>query len=477
MSENAGGQIRTNLSMVGSIMEFHMNQETNAHGSCILAGIVMDGCKDDFARENSSHMCVEVTLTDVEESGKDKLLFVGVIGELSIFQEGMVYRFKIKLYSATLLMDLEKKSRSFQNTEQTYYDLINRIVSEYDGGGIIDRLTGGKKTGRLLVQYQETDWEFLKRLASHFNGCLLPSCEFGQPKVFFGAKKQIDAGILEQHAYTMDKQILKYRRDAAGGYPELMEVDAVSFTVDAGIYYEIGSGVTYQDIPLYIGRIDAELYRGEVLFHYRLRTGTGMGRQTIYAGGLAGVSIPAEVLEVVKDKIKVKLDIDESQDKDTAWEFPYDTMYTAGDAGGWYCMPEKGDKVMVYFPGNREEEASASTSVRRTDVPGDRTEEPEIKFFRTIHGKEIRFTPETVEIICGNPSGGDVRSRITLHEDDGISIYSRDGITFTSGKGIRLEAEDEIEITASERIKLHCKKSRIQMDTMVDIAGPDVRIN
>lgn len=26
-------------------------------------------------------------------------------------------------------------------------------------------------------------------------------------------------------------------------------------------------------------------------------------------------------------------------------------------------------------------------------------------------------------------------------------------------------------------IRLHCKKSRIQMDSMIDIAGPDVRIN
>lgn len=140
-------------------------------------------------------------------------------------------------------------------------------------------------------------------------------------------------------------------------------------------------------------------------------------------------------------------------------------------------MPEKGDKVMVYFPNDREEDAVVTASSRNQDETGGRTENPEIKFFRTIYGKEIRFTPEAVEIICEDRSSGKTQAKITLHQDDGIELYSRNGITFTSGKGIQLEAEEEIEITASEQIKLHCKKSRIQMDTMVDIAGPDVRIN
>lgn len=477
MPEHRNRQIRTNLSMVGEILKFHMKQEANAHGSCVLEGIVSDGCRDDFAKENSSHKRVEITLSHAEEDGKDKVIFAGIIGELSIFQEGTVYRFKMKLYSATFLLDLEKKSRSFQDRNLSYGELIKKIISDYDGGDIIDRLSNGKKLGKPLVQYKETDWEFLKRLASHFNGSLSAACEFGSPKIFFGAKKEIHAGTLEQYAYTMEKQVLTYRKRSANGYSEYMESDAVCFTVDSINYYETGSGVTYKDIPLFIGKTEAEMKKGEVIFHYQLRTEKGMGQQKIDAEHLAGVSIGAEVLEAVKDKVKVKLDIDESQDKAAAWEFPYETMYTAEGEGGWYCMPEKGDKVMVYFPNDREEDAVVTASSHNQDETGGRTENPEIKFFRTIYGKEIRFTPEAVEIICEDRSSGKIQAKITLHQDDGIELYSRNGITFTSGKGIQLEAEEEIEITASEQIKLHCKKSRIQMDTMVDIAGPDVRIN
>lgn len=470
MPENVNRRVQTDLSMVGEIVNFHMVQETNAHGSCVLEGIVADGCDDEFARENNSDKRVKVTVAG-------RVIFIGIIGELSISQEGGLYRFKIRLYSATFLMDLEQKSRSFQDVNRTYGDLIHSIVSEYEGGDILDRLSNEKKLGRLLIQYRETDWEFLKRLASHFNGSLAAACEFDAPKVFFGVKQTIQAPGLKQYAYSMEKQFIEYKRLTANGFPGYMQTDATWFTVEAREYYELGTGVSYRDIPLYIGRVEAELNKGEAMFYYQLRTERGMGQPEIPADRLAGVSLRAEVLEAVKDKIKVKLEIDEALSVSAAWEFPYQTMYTAGAAGGWYCMPEKGDKVMIHFPGSREADGVGTASRWEPDGPGNENKEPEIKFFRTIYGKEIRFTPNAVEIVCEDRSGEGVQTKITLHQDDGIELYSRDGITLSSGAGIKLEAEDEIELVASERIRLHCKKSRIQMDTMVDIAGPDVRMN
>ena len=58
-------------------------------------------------------------------------------------------------------MDLEK-NRSFQDKHMTYGKLLRKIVSSYEGGDIIDHLSDGKEIEELFVQYQETDWEFLK---------------------------------------------------------------------------------------------------------------------------------------------------------------------------------------------------------------------------------------------------------------------------------------------------------------------------
>jgi len=455
--------------MAGVLQVFRMCQELNDHGKCWLEGIVMDGCKDDFIKENNSQRKVTV-----EVGGKT--VFVGVINQISVYQDGNVYRFQILLNTCTVLMDLKKKRRSFQDKGMPYRKLVQEIAGSYDGGDVIDSLSQGEATGTLLVQYDETDWEFLVRLASRFHGSVVPAGEFGAPKLFFGAVKEKHVGPLAQHSYSIEKSLLQYKQMEENGFADYLEADALRFVVEDREYYEIGSGVTYQNAQLYIGKVEAQLVKGEVIFRYELRTKQGMGQPKRYAKRLAGASIEGEVLEAVKDKVKVKLEIDESQDAGTAWEFPYQTMYTAGGEGGWYCMPEKGDKVMVYFPDSTEADA-VGTSSSRDLQENKRTESPEIKFFRTIYGKEIRFTKEAVEIICADMDSGEVTSRIVLHQDEGIELSSKDSISILSSKGIRLAAEDEIELQASDRIDLHCKKSRIRMDTMIDIAGPDVRIN
>lgn len=71
----------------------------------------------------------------------------------------------------------------------TYGKLLRKIVSSYEGGDIIDHLSNGKEIEELFVQYQETDWEFLKRLASHFHGSILAASEFASPKIFWGNKR------------------------------------------------------------------------------------------------------------------------------------------------------------------------------------------------------------------------------------------------------------------------------------------------
>ena len=64
---------------------------------------------------------------------------------------------------------MEKKNRSFQNKQKTYVSLENEIMEVYSKAMISDVASKKKELGKFIVQYQETDWEFLKRLASHFH--------------------------------------------------------------------------------------------------------------------------------------------------------------------------------------------------------------------------------------------------------------------------------------------------------------------
>ena len=64
-----------------------------------------------------------------------------------------------------------------------------------------------------------------------------------------------------------------------------------------------------------------------------------------------------------------------------------------------------------------------------------------------------------------------------MNQNTGIEIISTEPILLKSDKEIKMEAEEKIEIIAGEEIKMNCKRSQIKIDSMVDIRGPEVRIN
>lgn len=458
--------IKTSLEMIREIIDFSLTEEINEHGRCIIKGIISDGSQDKLVMENQNRSKIRISM----ENGKT--LFEGMIDEVSVFLDGDLYKAEIKLVSASYLTDIEIKSRSFQDKDKTYEEIIKQIAAEYDGGDVLDYISNEKTIGHLIVQYEETDWEFLKRLSSHFYAGILPDTQIGSPKIYFGSPQGSAVEEIDCYSYTLEKNLSGYKKLTAEGHGDYLETDAASFEVTSRKYYKTGSCVKFRQMQLYIGKLEAKINRGELIFRYKLYTKKGLERSEIYAEKLIGVSIQAQVIEAVKDKVRVKLAIDSQKtENESVWEFPYQTMYTAGNEGGWYCMPEPGDTVSVYFPCKKEEDAVAHNSSRSGKNRDRKTDDPSIKYFRTVDGKEIRFTKNAVIITCND------ETTITLDKNDGIAIESEKGITLRSGAGINIDAEETIEFYASDRIRLHCKKSQIQMDTMIDISGPDVRIN
>ena len=68
-------------------------------------------------------------------------------------------------------MDQVKRCRSFQDVGQTYSEVAQRVASGHPNGAVIPTVGLDKPLGVPVIQYRETDWEFLKRMASW---CLPP---------------------------------------------------------------------------------------------------------------------------------------------------------------------------------------------------------------------------------------------------------------------------------------------------------------
>ncbi|HEY8465094.1 MAG TPA: phage baseplate assembly protein V, partial [Bacillota bacterium] len=193
-----------------------------------------------------------------------------------------------------------------------------------------------------------------------------------------------------------------------------------------------------------------------------------------YNTQIRGISIQGKVIDVSKDQVRVHLEIDETQNKEEAFWFPYSTNYTAEGHSGWYCMPELEDQVRVYFPGCKEEEGVVTSSVRLNteESQTNKTTNPDIKVFRTKSGKELLFSPEEIVL-----TGKDGEVFLRINEQTGIEIFSVNPVKITSQEGINLESQKKITLAAAEEINISCKESGILMDGTAYIKGSKVKTN
>jgi len=60
-------------------------------------------------------------------------------------------------------MDMRESSRSFQDVSMEYSDMFKFVMGHYPSGGVINTGAKGKKIERPVIQYKESDWEFLKK--------------------------------------------------------------------------------------------------------------------------------------------------------------------------------------------------------------------------------------------------------------------------------------------------------------------------
>ena len=470
-------QLKTNVDCIQQIKSIRIIQRMNEHARLFLTAVLSDEKKDDYIKKNLSKE--QFILSSNGDS--QTTLFQGMVLEAHTETIGGVYYLKIKAISNSYLTDIKTVSRSFQDKKMTYEKLMKSIVSEYPNGDILDHASKGKLLDHLTIQYEETDWEFLKRMASHFHAGILPSLTHEGPKIIIGVPKGSSAGTMDCSSYQMVKHLDKHLKSSKNGGNQLNETDSIEYLLETEKNYDIGDQLTCQNMQLYIKSKEASMSGGILKFKYALSSQAGFYEDSLYNEAIAGVSLKGKVLDIIEDKLKVHLEIDDTQNKTKAWKFPYATPYSAEGHSGWYCMPERGDTVLIHFPSHKEEDGYGMNSVRVKEKDSENFDDPDIKIFRTKNGKEIRFSPEEILITClsgiDEITGKKQNIYIKLHQDTGIEIISSEPIQFKSDKGIRMEAEDSIQLMASKEIRLTCKTSEILIDEKIDICGEDVKIN
>ena len=480
------------------VSEIEITQQMNEHATLRLTGVIPDELEDSYVYMTDAETAIEVL--QIGSNGQSTPIFNGLALDVQVKMVMGTYYLEVKAVSHTYKLDVKKKNQTYQNASMPYSELINVCIADQPGADFMDHVTKGASLGSFTMQYLETDWEFLKRMASRFHTGLVPDTIHGAAKFYFGVPFQPgNTPKMDALNYRVKKAIGNFLISSKNHLDSITDSDYMYYEVESTQSFKIGNEVTFQSMKLYVYKIVSKLKNGLLKHIYTLTPQNGFNVHTTYNQAIIGASIQGKVIDVAGDKIRIHVNFDEGQEKDTAYWFPYSTIYASEDNTGWYFMPELSDNVRIYFPSNREDEGIAISSVSKAPpqsgamlaatnptsqdgggqsgatAPEDsrqdpmRMADPDVKTLRTKHGKQILLAPDRIVI-----SGGGLM--ISLMDDNGISIISDKNINLKATDKVVINAK-QIMINANEKIEMTCKDNSIKMEDKMEIKGTEVRAN
>lgn len=468
------------------ILEIKMEKKMNEHATLYLHGVIQDGPEDSIVTDMTER-------TPIKFQHGDKVIFNGILQNINVICENKVYYLKATAISHSVLLDLKPMKRSFQEKGMEFEKIAEYVIKDAKAKMTFDAPV--KKVENLMLQYNETDWQFVKRLASHSNSVLIPSADSDQPEFLFGVPEGVEyQDKLEVFNYSVSKNMSLFRHLSQSEELNFTEADAVIYTMETDDFiFDLGDMLSLNDSALYVYHAELHLVDSVFTCTYRLSTKTALSVSKGYNKDIAGLTLTGKVLKAEGDKIKVHLAIDETQEEGKAYPFSYATGYSAEAHTGWYVMPEEGDTVQVLFPTENENDAYSDMSIRQAD--SDRTTDPKIKYLRTPDGKEIKLEKEEILITAkdgvtfiriNETSGVDIITdkavqvnaggSISVTAGDTISMKSTNDFTINSGKNLNISAADSITMTCRDNsMKLETSSSGIEIDAKkpIKVTGGD----
>ncbi|NTU21984.1 hypothetical protein HPY28_16775 [Brevibacillus sp. HB1.2] len=457
---------------IQSLQDVRIVRKVNEHARLFVTGIIPEEKSDRYIEMATSEDTVALNL--VENGALTKTLFKGLVDSVSVNFVHGVYHLELEAVSHTQRMDGQRKLRSFQNKKMSYASLLDEITKDYPGSDYLDHASNGAPLGTIAIQYQETDWQFLKRLASRFGSILVAEAVADKPKFWFGLPEGRTAQLTDA-SYTISKRLAPYMETTENGYAAGMsENDFLTYEVESGQVLQLGDRVNYQGKELVVAGSTTRIDHALLIHTYQLMPEAGIRQNPIRNDDICGAALEGKIIDIQKDTVKIHLDIDQKQPKAEASWFPYATVYSAEGNSGFHCMPQMGDSVKLYFSTPDEEGAMAVSSVRKGGGSTAKTGNPGIKYWGTNFGKELMMGGKELVLTAKESKEGNIF--IKLHEEDGIEIHSMHPIVFSSEKDMEIRSDTKVEIKAKEAIYLMCSTSSMILDGEVDLQAPKIEM-
>ncbi|WP_025719948.1 phage baseplate assembly protein V [Paenibacillus polymyxa] len=439
-----------------TINELRIERKLNDHARLKISGWLDEEQRDQYIEQDQDNEPV-IIRTKTENGQPERILFHGLLVHAETRMVRGIYYVELEAVSHTIQLDITPVTRSYQDTLMPYGNLIKQIIQKYNQADVIDNITDSTILHGFTLQYRETDWAFLKRMASRFGTVLIPEISLNGPKFWFG--------MPEGQYVEMKHPVYRTRRSF-----DPKRIAEFSYMMESETLARPGDLTNWNGEQWIVAEVISELRKGLLLHEYELVHEQGIQQTEILCPRLTGASLEGRVLEAKSGRIRVHLTVDEKQDRDKAWWFPYASSYTAEGHSGWYVMPERGDTVSVRFPTEQEADGYAASSIRQGRSSSPKLADSATKYWGTPHGKDIKLSTSELKVTAKSE-----QVHISMN-GSGIQVVSEHELSLSAGKTLSLHADGELNIQAVEAIYFKAGSSSLVLDGETDIRSAKVQL-
>ena len=368
------------------IQEFVLDENINEHQKLEIQLEMDDEQRKNLERViEKEDVEIEIELTNADKDIKRKV-FSGIVDYFEILDYGSYgCRILMRAFSKSVLFDRknEKKYRVFQDRNLMFSDIIDEINKDYDDKKLEIKCSdiAKKQIGSLIVQFDETDWEFLVRLASQLKTGMFV---IEQGVILFGIVEMGE--IKKENKYFSDYSLVRdyknlYYKVQSNKVINLGDTVSISentvenegndkdFSGNRGNFSVLKTKIFLKDFILKSEFLATDMSSYHIFRKYNekikgCRIEANVER-VFENGGIAKMEVRfAEGLKKIVQERSNEESNDKAYDDYGIKRFPlsYQTFYSQTNTG-FFCTPEVNDNVEVYFPNEDERFAKVSWAI------------------------------------------------------------------------------------------------------------------
>ena len=340
------------------ILDVKIHKGANKLGSAWIKGVIAENMEDKYIQMSLRDTPIKITV--IGFNGDHQVIFQGVLENLNISSVNDLKVMELSVMSYSALLNVNPGIKVFQNKDLKYNKMISAVLAPFKDAAAIIHCGDGQAIGQMFIQYQETAWAFIKRMASMFNDVIVSDDTLKGAKLHFGflCKRTSNQQPVNPISYDMRKSAASY-----------LKKDKACYVVKEREVRELGEPVVFKGQQLYITNVESFFEGGELIHLYTLMERGGIWTAPYRNFAIVGASLSGQVSAVSGSHVKMKLPTAHSNDTNTSKWHAFSTVYSSPDGTGWYAMPEKGDSLRLYFPTEIENEGYTISAVHTYGAP------------------------------------------------------------------------------------------------------------